>query len=229
MHHPLKVTSTLADETRFSIYEYILQTKQSFNVQQIADHFKIHPNVARLHLTKLCGIGVIISEYEKTGKGGRPGRVYRKANETITLTFPKKNTDQLLNWSLALIHKLGTSAIEIAKEISYNDGFTSMKTFIQNKDYSTIYKKLTILSETASLIGYIPKSKLVDDQICIQFTIYNCPYENHSRQNQEVICQLHEYYLRGQMDALFGNNEFVQYEKMGAACQFCHYNIRTNL
>jgi len=230
MHHPLKVTSTLADETRFSIYEYILQTKQSFTVQQIADHFNIHPNVARLHLTKLCGIGVIIAEYERTGKGGRPGRVYRRADETITLSFPKKNTDQLLNWSLALILKLGSSAIEIAKDISYNDGFTSMKTFMQDKDYSTNERKMSILSETASLIGYIPISKIVDNQICIQFTIYNCPYEQHLKQYQEVICQLHECYLRGQMDALFGNNEFVQYEKMNATtCQFCHYNIQTKL
>ena len=104
-----------------------------------------------------------------------------------------------------------------------------MKTFMQDKDYSTTEKKLSMLLETASLIGYIPISKVIDNQICIQFTIYNCPYEEHLKQYQEVICQLHEYYLRGQMDVLFGNNEFVQYEKMDSACQFCHYNIRTNL
>ena len=28
MIHPLKITSTLADETRYSIYEYILQEKK---------------------------------------------------------------------------------------------------------------------------------------------------------------------------------------------------------
>ena len=104
-----------------------------------------------------------------------------------------------------------------------------MKTFMQDKNCSTIEKKLSILLETASLIGYIPISKLVDDRIYIQFTIYNCPYEQHLKQYQDIICNLHECYLRGQMEALFGDNEFVQYEKMSTACQFCHYDIRTNL
>ncbi len=31
MIHPLKITSTLADETRYSIYEYILKEKKNSN------------------------------------------------------------------------------------------------------------------------------------------------------------------------------------------------------
>ncbi len=229
MHHPLKVTSTLADETRFSIYEYILQSKQTFTVLQIAERFKIHPNVARLHLTKLSEIGVIVAELEKTGKGGRPGRVYRKADETITLSFPKKENYQLLDWTLALVSKIGKTAIDAGKEISYNDGYASMKELMQTKNCSTIEKKLSILSESASLIGYIPISKITGIHVSIQFTIYNCPYEQYLKKHREVICQLHESYLRGQMDALFGDNEFVQYEQMNVACQFCHYDIRTKI
>jgi predicted ArsR family transcriptional regulator len=229
MHHPLKVTSTLADETRFSIYEYILQSKLSFTVGQIAERFEIHPNVARLHLTKLAEIGVIIAELEKTGKGGRPGRVYRMADETITLSFPKKENDQLLDWTLALVSKIGAPAIEAGKEISYSDGYNSMKKLKKHKNCSTINQKLSILSEAASLIGYIPISKITGAYVTIQFTIYNCPYEQYIKEHREVICQLHEAFLRGQMDALFGDNEFVQYEHMNAACQFCHYDICTKL
>ena len=229
MHHPLKVTSTLADETRFSIYEYILQSKLSVTVGQIAERFEIHPNVARLHLTKLAEIGVIIAELEKTGKGGRPGRVYRMADETITLSFPKKENDQLLDWTLALVRKIGAPAIDAGKEISYSDGYNSMKKLKKHKNCSTINQKLSILSEAASLIGYIPISKITGAYVTIQFTIYNCPYERYVKEHREVICQLHEAFLRGQMDALFGDNEFVQYDYMNAACQFCHYNICTKL
>ena len=229
MHHPLKITSTLADETRFSIYEFLLQTKQSFTVQQIAEHFKIHPNVARLHLTKLCEIGVTIAKFEKTGRGGRPGRVYRKADQSITLSFPKKENYQLLDWTLALVNKLGTTAIKAAKEISYNDGYQSMKRIMESKNCTTIEKKLSILSESASLIGYIPICNINGLHVSIQFTIYNCPYEQYLKEHREVVCQLHEGYLRGQMNALFGDNEFVQYEQMNAACQFCHYDIHTNV
>ena len=40
MFNQLKVTSTLSDETRFSIYQFMLQEKKSFSVQDIAEKFK---------------------------------------------------------------------------------------------------------------------------------------------------------------------------------------------
>ena len=101
--HPLKITGTLADETRFRIYEFMLQNKRAFTVQEIADQFDIHPNVARLHLAKLSEINVLSSDFAKTGKGGRPGRVYRATKEGISLTFPRREEPMLLQ-ILSLIH-----------------------------------------------------------------------------------------------------------------------------
>ena len=65
MIHPIKITSTLADETRYQIYEYMLKTQQYVNVQHIAEQFQIHPNVARLHLTKLSEINLITADKGK--------------------------------------------------------------------------------------------------------------------------------------------------------------------
>ena len=47
MPNTLKLTNALADETRYSIYQYIVATATTSNVQQIANAFSIHPNVAR--------------------------------------------------------------------------------------------------------------------------------------------------------------------------------------
>lgn len=87
MLHPIKITSTLADETRFSIYEYMLQHKKLFTVQEIADEFQIHSNVARLHLTKLAEIGAISAEFLKTGKGGRPVEFTESNKKGFNLAF----------------------------------------------------------------------------------------------------------------------------------------------
>lgn len=61
--------------------------KKTVTVQHIADQFGIHPNVARLHLTKLSEINIISADYVKTGKGGRPGRVYKASEKGVSLTF----------------------------------------------------------------------------------------------------------------------------------------------
>lgn len=229
MLHPLKVTSTLADETRYQIYEYMLQQKKPFTVQDIADQFNIHPNVARLHLTKLSEINIISADFVKSGKGGRPGRVYKASEQGVVLSFPKREDHKLLKWTLQLIEQLGPSAIETVKKISYDDGYEQMKNLLareQKVNYLMDFEeKLAILSSSASMIGYIPQIENTNNGKKILFTIYNCPFKNQISTNNEIVCSLHESYLRGQIDALFQQNDFIQFESMIHDCDLCKYEI----
>ncbi len=200
MLHPLKITSTLADETRFQIYEYMLQQKKAFTVQDIADKFNIHPNVARLHLTKLSEIHLITADFLKSGKGGRPGRIYQVSEQGVELTFPKRDEKHLVKWAL----QLGLS--KITKPLSFEE-------------------KLEILSEAALLVGYIPKIVDTAEGKKITLTIFNCPYRSQIKEHSDIVCELHKSYLQGQIDTLFEKNEFVQFESMVHDCDFCKYEI----
>ena len=131
MLHPLKITSTLADETRFQIYNFMLQHKRMFTVQEVADKFRIHPNVARLHLTKLTEIKVITADFVKTGKGGRPGRVYQATEEGISLTFPRREDPILLTILLLLLRYFLALRIPFSLS-SDNNIFLSYKYISQN-------------------------------------------------------------------------------------------------
>lgn len=228
MQDTIKITSTLADETRFSIYEYMLQHKKYVSVQEIADEFGIHSNVARLHLTKLSEIDAISAEFLKTGKGGRPGRVYRIKQEGIQLSFPRRDVSSLLKWSLQLIAQLGDEALQQAKKISYEDGQQMMQELIasyKNQDALSFDDKLTLLTNTAKLIGYIPEVRESSTAKSLYFSIFNCPFHDQLATNADIVCQLHESYLRGQVDALFEHNEFRQIENMQHKCEFCTYTI----
>ena len=227
--HPLKITSTLADETRYSIYEYILKVKKTVTVQNIADEFGIHPNVARLHLTKLTEINIISSDFAKTGKGGRPGRVYKAAEKGVSLSFPRRDEDRLLKWSIQLIQELGPTAIVKCQDISYQDGYQQMKGYItaELKLNSSISfeQKLQLLTENAALIGYIPQVQQTEQGKKMIFTIFSCPFHAQLNAHSEIVCTLHESYLRGQLDALFSNNEFLQISSMVHDCDLCKYEI----
>ncbi|WP_146551334.1 metalloregulator ArsR/SmtB family transcription factor [Rummeliibacillus sp. SL167] len=229
MLNPLKVTSTLSDETRFSIYQFILQEKKSFSVQEIAEKFQIHPNVARLHLTKLTEIEVVNSEYEKTGKGGRPGRRYKANENGITISFPKRNYEELLEWTLEIINEIGEPANQIGKKISYKKGIKDMDQLIlshgKDKLQLTFEEKVEFMTEAASLIGYVPLIKNTPDGRTISFAVYNCPYHDKIGQHASIICDLHESYLKGQFDALFDVKDFVQIESMTNNCDYCTYRI----
>lgn len=226
--HPIKITSTLADETRFSIYEYMLQHKKHFTVQNIADEFKIHSNVARLHLTKLAEIGAISSEYLKTGKGGRPGRVYKVKQDGITISFPRRDHSLLLKWSLDLIAELGEVALEKAKELSYEDGKTFIQEILSDKRHRLplpFEEKVKLLTNSAMLIGYIPEVKEQGNIKTLVFSIYNCPFQDQIARHGKIVCALHESYLRGQVEVLFETEVFSQFESMLHSCDYCNYKI----
>ncbi|WP_102691362.1 helix-turn-helix transcriptional regulator [Rummeliibacillus pycnus] len=229
MLNPLKVTSTLSDETRFSIYQFMLQEKKSFSVQDIADRFHIHPNVARLHLTKLTEIEVISSEYEKTGKGGRPGRRYKAEENGITLSFPKRNYDELLEWTLEILTEFGEEANQIGKKICYKKGTEDMDKLVlsHGKDRLQLSfdEKIELITEASSLIGYVPLIKETPDGKSVSFSVYNCPYYNDIQKHADLVCDLHESYLKGQFDALFESNDFVQIESITNSCDYCTYQI----
>lgn len=226
--HPLKITGTLADETRFRIYEFLLQNKRAFTVQEIAEQFDIHPNVARLHLAKLSEINVLSADFVKTGRGGRPGRVYRATAEGISLTFPRREEPMLLQILLKLINTLGADALEKGKEIAYTQGQKDMNDIItrHSKSPGSLEEKTVILTEQAALIGYIPSIETKEGVTAIRFLIYNCPFHHQLPHCQEEICALHEAYLRGQTDLLFPGNEIIQMENMRYGCENCQYEIR---
>jgi len=227
MLHPLKITSTLADETRFQIYNFMLQHKRAFTVQEVADQFRIHPNVARLHLTKLAEIKVITADFVKTGKGGRPGRVYQATEEGISLTFPKREEPILLTILLQLVNSLGGDAASKGQEIAYAQGLLEMKNILVQKNATlTFEEKITLIEERATLIGYIPLIEEQDSNKIIQLKIYSCPFRNQLPQYPEIVCMFHEAYLRGQIDALFSHNEFIQTENMLHTCEHCKYEIQ---
>ncbi|ATP41055.1 transcriptional regulator [Solibacillus sp. R5-41] len=228
MIHPIKITSTLADETRFSIYEYMLQHKKHFTVQNIAEEFKIHSNVARLHLTKLAEIGAISSEYLKTGKGGRPGRVYKIKQDGISLSFPRRDPSLLLNWSLDLIAELGDVALEKAKQLSYEDGKQFIHELLIERKHRLplpFDEKVKLLTNSAQLIGYIPEVTENEGVKTLIFSIYNCPFHDQITRHGEIVCTLHESYLRGQVEMLFETEVFSQFESMLNSCDFCNYKI----
>ena len=223
MPDTLKLTNALADETRYSIYLYIVKQIQPVNVQQIADQFGIHPNVARLHLTKLNESKLVTSELLNNKKGGRPARIYTLAEQPIHLSFPKQENHLLLGWLLELVETMGTEALEKAKNISYTSGHNSMQQVLLTDQ--SFEKKIELLSTTAFSVGYIPNIERKNDKQIITFSIYNCPYKDQLANHPHIICSIHESFLKGQFDALFPNNEFVQLESKQNHCSNCVYQV----
>src|SRR5690242_13426779 len=136
MNETLKVTSVLADPTRYYIYQYILKKHAEVTVHEIAKEFSIHVNVARLHLTKLTDVKLLAAETRKTGKGGRPSRFYRPADEVIQLNFPARDYQLLSKITIQALINLGKDGMEALYNVGKQFGEETIKQAFLSKRIS---------------------------------------------------------------------------------------------
>ncbi|MGM0853114.1 MAG: helix-turn-helix transcriptional regulator [Bacillota bacterium] len=228
MDMTLKVTSVLSDPTRYSIYLYISKRKHELSVQDIAEEFHIHPNVARLHLSKLEEIRVLQSEYVKTGKGGRPGKRYIPSEEVVQLSFPPRDFRLLSDLTLSSIAKLGEEGFRVLVETGYEYGKGLVDHYLESHNLSLVEvtqaEKLHVLSEIAKSIG-LTLDESISDKGQVKFHYDHCPFNENAQLEPVFICGLHNALLKGMFETLYSVEEFKQEENMINDCSTCRYHV----
>lgn len=227
MEQTLKITNVLSDPTRYYIYQYITQKHQEVTVQEIADQFEIHPNVARLHLTKLEDVNMLVSETKKTGKGGRPSRLYRLSDDVIQLHFPYRDYQLLSKIAIETMMDLGEHGKEAIRKTGYNFGMELVEVEKsknpQNHQTADFDQKLKIIKNAATVAGFYPEFEVNEDKTKIYFQIYNCPFKEIAKNNAEIVCSMHYQFLKGMFEALFDTIELVERENLLNGCKACSY------
>ncbi|OIK11768.1 transcriptional regulator [Bacillus sp. MUM 116] len=225
MEQTLKITNVLSDPTRYYIYQYIIKRHQEVTVQEVAENFNIHPNVARLHLSKLEDVNMLISESKKTGKGGRPSRLYSLSDDLIQLHFPFRDYMLLSKVAVQTMLTLG----EEGKKALYLTGKRFGTEIIEQEmakrslgDELDFEEKLNILKSASTLAGFYPEFEANGDQSKIYFQIYNCPFKEVAEEH-ETVCSMHHEFLKGMFEVLFSTVELVEKENMLNGCETCSY------
>jgi predicted ArsR family transcriptional regulator len=227
MEQTLKITNVLSDPTRYYIYQYITNRHQEVTVQEVADHFNIHPNVARLHLSKLEDVNMLASETKKTGKGGRPSRLYRLSDDVIQLHFPFRDYMLLAKVAIETMVSLGEAGKTALYHTGKRFGAEVIEQEVAKKSLSNneleFEQKLNILKSAATLAGFYPEFEVNGDQSKIYFQIFNCPFKEVAQDHTDTVCNMHQEFLRGMFEALFSSAELIEKENMIKGCSHCSY------
>lgn len=228
LEHTLKITNVLSDPTRFYIYNYIINNHKEVTVQEIADNFDIHPNVARLHLSKLEDVKMLASETKKTGRGGRPSRLYRLSDEVIQLNFPFRDYQLLSTIAMETMMSLGDVGQSALYETGKKYGIQAIEQSINHRtniNELTFEQKVDILKRAASVSGFYPEFESNEERSVVYFQIYNCPFKEAANEHPETVCTMHQQFLSGMFDVLFDSVELVEKENMLAGCDICSYQV----
>lgn len=225
----LKITGVLSDPTRFSIYQYVAKQHRDVTVQEIADAFEIHANVARLHLTKLEDVNMLISETKKTGKGGRPSRFYRLSEEVINLQFPFRDYQKLSEIAIDTILDLGGEIGEKAlSNTGRKFGYASAKSYVQQLglDLNGLEneEKLNHIKTVALQQGLNPEIHYDKETHEVNFRVYNCTFKELVP-NRAPLCNMHQELINGFFDFFFEDIKLQKNNMMSddVNYSFCSY------
>lgn len=224
MEQTLKVTNVLSDPTRFYIYQYFIENQQSMTVLDVAEQFDIHPNVARLHLSKLSNINLLDAEFQKTGRGGRPSRVYELSDNVIELTFPHRDYKLLSSIMLETFIGLG----DIGKKALHQTGKKYGREVIKNFSTTDVTslspdEKIAVLKGASKMLGMYPDFDYDDNNNEVIFHVTNCPFKEIAAQNHTIVCQMHNSFINGMLTVLFPDVKLVEKENMFKGCSHCTY------
>lgn len=223
----LRITNVLADPTRFYIYQYIIKNHHDVTVQEIADSFDIHPNVARLHLSKLEDVNMLVSETRKTGKGGRPSRLYRLSDKVIQLHFPSRDYQLLAKIAIESMSKLGEQGIEALSHTGRTFGQELVnQQLAQNAitfEHLSFQGKVNLLNNVATAAGFSPNFQLNSEENEIVLRISNCPFSEIAVTNRQAIATMHAAFLNGIVQAVFDKVELVEIQDSISEYAFCTY------
>ncbi|ARK31427.1 helix-turn-helix transcriptional regulator [Halalkalibacter krulwichiae] len=226
----LKITNVLSDPTRFSIYQYVSKHHKNVTVQEIAEQFNIHPNVARLHLTKLEDVRMIVSETQKTGKGGRPSRFYALSNEVIQLQFPFRDYQRLAKMSIEALAEFGDIGTDAIKKIGYKYGRQSAEQYVQQFQFdvskATIQEKVKMIEQVAINQGLNPEIVYNEEMEQIEFSVYNCTFKELMNDYSMSLCSMHHELFKGIFSLFLGEHILREDTKLtDPQSRACSYTV----
>ena len=208
------ITSAFGDPTRRAIYLHAHEAgEHGVTAAQVAEHFGLHPNVARHHLDKLAAGGYLEVAVGKPGSGaGRPSKRYRASGERLSLDAPVRADDlvlTLLGRALALLPR--AEAELMAEEVGEEYGralAAGMTGRTADSDSAGVHRSfrsaLHAVADALTAHGFAAHTDSRNNELRI---INNhCPFGEIAMEHP-VICAVDRGMVKGMLAALYGDTE----------------------
>lgn len=198
-----ELSAVLADETRYHIYRAIAERPGTdLTVADVAARFHLHPNVARMHLSKLEQAGFLDTDLRKAGGGGRPARLYRLSDKVVTFGFPPRRYELLARLALSALAVDGSAAkaAGAAREAGLAEGrrvLGAARRVPETPDEVT-----TLVRLVAEDQGLLPELAWHDGALHV--TVHNCAFRELSGADPDLVCGMHRAFLEGVVEAIMG-------------------------
>jgi predicted ArsR family transcriptional regulator len=199
------VTTAFGDPTRREIYLFV-RDGDGATAAEVAEHFALHPNVARHHLDKLAAGSYLEVHLERgvQNTAGRPSKHYRaSAKDQLGIDFPARRDDllvTLLGRALALLPV--DQAEHMAEQVGEEYG-RSLAAQMAPGDASRSFRTaLHAVADALTAHGFAAHAE--DRGNALAIIREACPFGDTAVEHP-VVCAVDRGMVRGMLSGLYGD------------------------
>ena len=189
-----RVSTALADGTRREIMEHVMDADSPLSVWEVAEHFGLHGNAARLHLEKLVEGGLLRAMRRRGARGGRPAKLYTASGEDLQISLPPRQYKllaQVLVRGVAeepaeLLRRLGSEAHARGRE----EAIATSSPLARLSGDAGLREKARAWEEEIRNRGQRARMESLPGGGVV-VTFLSCPFGEFSRSHPSLICELH--------------------------------------
>ena len=198
-------TSMFGDATRRRIYLFARDADRGVTASETAEHFELHPNVARHHLDKLASGGYLdVAADPGEGRTGRPSKRYRLSPKAAPLAFPTRRNDLLVSLLGKALSMLSLEQAEaMAQEVGEAYGRDLAVTMHPGEGHRSLQSALHAVADALTAHGFAAHAEERPGMIAIISDA--CPFGELSTQHP-VICAVDRGIVRGMLRELHSDD-----------------------
>lgn len=217
------VTNAFGDPTRREIYLFARNAPDAVTATEVAEHFELHPNVARHHLDKLTAGGYLVVDVTRADgarAAGRPSKRYRATESDTALTFPPRRDDLLATLLARALEALPPEQAEaMADEVGFEYGRSLAQRIAPSEGRRTVKTALAAVADALTAHGFSAHTESRGSALAI--VSEHCPFGNAATRYPHVVCAVDRGLIRGLMAGLYGETTPQVEESRPAGDEHC--------
>jgi predicted ArsR family transcriptional regulator len=197
------VTSAFGDPTRRDIYLFVRARPGGAKAAEVAEHFSLHPNVARHHLEKLAAGGYLEVELARHESAGRPSKRYRSCARDTQLAFPPRRDDLLGTLLARALDRLPTEAARaLAEEVGYEYGRAIAARMEPGEGHRSVKAALASVADALTAHGFAAHYESRGGSLTL--VAEHCPFGEAASKYPHVLCAVDTGMVKGMLEGLYG-------------------------
>ena len=218
------LANAFGDPTRREIYLHLREAGSGRTCSEVAEHFDLHPNVARHHLDKLAAGGYLDVNLARGESAGRPSKRYRaREREERSLTFPPRRDDLLATLLARSLQLLPPEAASVmAEEVGYDYGRALAARMEPSEGHRSVRTAVASVADALTAHGFAAHAESKGESLMI--ISEQCPFGDAAQKFPHVVCAVDRGMIRGMLAGLYGetNPQFAASRPAGDAhCVTC--------